>query len=377
MRRLAFIIFAAVALSAGAAGQAAAVDLPPNRSSFSSAQLLDGKFLWFQRNNRPKKATKKDPYGYTPGVGAIYSRQLTAKKAQRVYLPPKGSRIVAFKANAGRVVVGLAPREEGGRGPSSIVELTPGDATPWQATTLASATDAVDQQTCGSRVELIAVQSDADALIQESSLEARGKDCVLSRQVSVVSSYPKSGAPMTLGTRTAGWSAKPRWNLLPALFPANGDWLPSFVGSYDGGYAPASTWNPTADSKKLFRTDHEISRSEPTTEGGILARGWGANATLYPSLADPANAIRLKRDKATSWFRVCGSSILEITRKRSAKRSGKWSLLIRNASGKTERRLTKKVNAGTMFGACDQTTAVFHRWRYNGGVRQWSVSLSP
>lgn len=377
MRRLSFVIFAAVALSAGSAGQAGAVDLPANQSQFSSAQLLDGKFLWFQRNDRPKKATKKERYAYTPGVGAIYSRQLTAKKAQRVYLPPKGSRIVAFKANAGRVVVGLAPREEGGRGPSSIVELTPGETTPWTATTLASAADTIDQETCGSRIELIGVQSDADALIQESSLEARGKDCVLSRQVAVVSSYPKSGAPVTLGTRSSGWSPKPRWNLLPALFPANGDWLPSFVGTYDDVFAPASTWNPSANSKKLFTADYAISRSEPTTEGGILARGWGANAMLYPSLADPSKVIRLKRDKATSWFRVCGSSILEITRKRSAKRSGKWSLLIRNASGKTERRLSKKLNAGTMFGACDQTTAVFHRWRYNGGVRQWSVSLAP
>ncbi|MGH2960431.1 MAG: hypothetical protein ACRDKE_12555 [Solirubrobacterales bacterium] len=377
MRRLALIIFAAGALAAIAAGPAAAaVDLPAKQSRFTSPQLLDGKFLWFQRNDR-SKPTKKDPYNYTPGVGAIYARDLTAKEAQRVYLPPKGSKIVSFKAAAGRVVVGLAPTTKDGRGPSSIVELTPGATTPWPASPLEVADDKIDQQVCGSRVELITVQSDGDALIQKSSLEARGKDCVLTRQVAEVSSLPRSGPPVVLGTRKSGWNMEKRANLLPTLFPANGDWLPVFVGVWDGMYSTASTWNPSGDSRKLFDDDTLLYRSEPTAEGGILTRGWGSDYVFYPNLGDPNTTIPLKRDGATSWFHVCGTSFIEITRKRSAGFSGKWNIMIRNSAGQTERKLTAKLNAGTLFDTCDQNTAVFHRWRHDGGVRQWSVSLAP
>lgn len=358
------------------AGTAGAVDLPRNQASFSSAQVVDGKLIWFQRNDR-KIHSNHGQELYREGVGALYARALDSKTAERVYLPPKGQRIVAFKAAAGRIAIGLATIAKGDHGPTSVAELTPGPV-PWKASTLSTASDAVDAKSCGSRVGLLAIRANSDLLVQSTTLEPRGKDCILSRQVAQLQAIPKSGPVVELASRKSGWSNEKLWNTLPALFPVNGDWLPQMRGGYFGAQSPISVWNFVTGERKLFSSEFgESRRTEATTGGGLLLRNWDDEYKFLPNLSEPNAVSTLKRQGSSVWIHACGSSLLEISRPRKSGFSGKWKIYIRDANGKTQRKLKAKLNAGTMFDACDQNTAVFHRWRHDGGAHQWAVSLAP
>lgn len=375
MRRALLIALTVVAASLVGAATAGAVDLPRKQASFSSAQLMGGKLIWFQRNSR-KVHSNHGQEIYKYGVGALYARDLDSKKAERVYLPPKGQRVVAFKAAAGRVVIGLATIAKGDRGPTSVAELTQG-AAPWKASMLIADDDTINAQTCGSRVGLYAIKPNGDVLVQSTKLEARGKDCILSRVVAQLHSLPKSGPVVDLATRKSGWSNEQLWGALPTLYPVNGDWQPQMSGSFFGSLTPVSVWNDVTGEGKAFNAEiDDAQRIEATTTGGLLMRTWEEQYKLIPDLGQPNILSTLSREESWTWFHACGSSLIEISRPYSAGFGGKWRIYIRDSNGKVQRKLKAKLAAGTMFDGCDQNTAVFHRWRHDGGAHQWAVSLA-
>lgn len=354
---------------------AGAVNLPKNQSDFMSAQILDGRLVWFQRNHRFDNQKNRPPK-VKEGVGALYARVLTAKKAEKVYLPPKGQKIVSFKTGGGRIVVGLATISESGRGPSQIVELTPGATTPWAAKPLAADPDTTDAATCQSRVELIAAQPDGDVLVQHDKLEGRGKDCVLARQVGQITAYAKDGTARQLAARKSGWANSQEWDLLPTLLPTANDWMLQVVSEDFDWNVPVSTWNAESGEYKPMNTDiDEVDRAEPLSGGGLVLRAWWYFHRVMPVPSNPVVSHSLWRIGYESWFHACGSQIVEFSRAWDRPNHGKWSIYLRNSSGKTTSKLDAKLAMGTVFDTCDQNTAVFHRARHDGGAHQWAVKL--
>lgn len=375
MTRRIFIAALSLGLLLAVATSAGAVNLPKNQSDFTSAQIVDGRLIWFQRNHRFDHRKNKPPK-VKVGVGALYARVLTSKKAERVYLPPKGQRIVSFKAGAGRVVVGLATIAKDDRGPSQVVELKPGAALPWPATPLAADPDTTDAGTCRSRVELVSIQPSGDVLVQHDKLEARGKDCVLTRQVGQITAHAKDGSSRQLGVRRSGWANAQLWNLLPAIHASGGDWMMQSVAEDYDWSVPVSVWNSQTGDFKAMDTDlDELDRVEPLSGGGMVLGSWWYFSRVMPDPANPADVRDLYRAGNETWFHACGSKIIEIARSWNRPNHGKWSIYLRNSSGKTVKKLAAKLAMGTVFDACDQDTAVFHRVRHDGGAHQWAVKL--
>lgn len=378
MRRAVLTLLLAVVAAVALTAPAGAVNIPPAHSFFSSGQIVGGRFVWFQRNNHYKWYKHRPPH-IKAGVGALYARGLTDKKEQRVYLPPKGEKIVGFKTGGGRILVGLAKIvKEGSVTPTEVVEITPSETAPWPAKTLASDPDTRDATTCRSRVELVGVKSDGDAILQHDRLEARGPECALARQVGQLTSYAKDGAVTPLQTRKSGWSNGLVWTLLPTLRPTDGDWMLQLISSGWGEDTAVSSLNSVSGEAKIYADESEsLVRTEPLTGGGLLLRVWWDGGFLMPSLANPSETMRLWRAGHETWFHACGSQLIEIARSWRRPHHGKWKIYLRNGSGKTTAKLKARLPLGTMFDACDQNTALFHRARHDDGAHQWAVRLAP
>lgn len=369
-------ILLGLAAAAAFAAPAGAVSIPREHAQFSSARILNGQLVWFQRNNRYKSRKHKDPI-VKAGVGGLYARALSSKRVERVYLPPTGQKIVSFRTGGGRIVVGLATISKSGRGPSEVVELTPGPA-PWAARQIVSDPDVTDANICRSRVELIGVQPDGRVIVQRDRIEGRGADCALARQAGELIAFAKDGTTTTLTSRKSGWANAALWSLLPMIQPTESDWLIQFTPSGWGwGYGvPVSVLNSaTGDAKTYPSASNVVTRAETLSSGAVLlSTGW-YEAQLLPSPADPTVTRTLWRSENEDWFHACGDQILEIARSWWRPHQGKWRMYLRNNSGMTTTRLDEKLAPGTIFDACDATTAVFHRIRRDGSAHQWTVRL--
>lgn len=353
-----------------------AVNLPASQSSFASAQVVGGTLIWFQRNDR---VTHKKHGGrlITKGVGAIYARPLTATKARRVYLPPAGQRIVAFKATNARIAVGLSAISKNGHAASDVIELTDAGPNAWPAKTLASETDPAEQDNCGRRVELAGVNDAGEILVQRATLESRGEGCALVRQVGQLTAYDAGGTARELKTRTSGWSAAVKWGLLPAIQPAGGDWMLQSLPQRDSS-SPVSLWNAGSDESKTYTSSLGIiDRAEPIAGGGLMLRAYfqAVNVVVDPSDLKSITTASLFDYERTSWYHACGARLLEIHRTYRSK-SGKWKLTLRDTNFDAVRTLPAKLARGTVFDACDGNSAVFHRARKHGGVHQWTLRLA-
>ncbi len=377
MKKLALIASAVLAALALAAS-AGAVNLPPSQSQITSASIQDGRILWFQRNDRVSHK-KRGGRLIKRGVGAIYARALDSKQATRVYMPPPGNRIVSFKARSGRIVLGLATIAKDDRGPSSIVELTASQEPNWSARTLATESDPIDGVNCGSRVHLVDVRSDGKVLAERSRLEARGDNCLLVRQHSSLISLDADATEAPIGVRTSGWASERKWNLLPSLIPIATDALLQLQDSSNGMRYPTSLWTPADDAlRSVPGTTIGATLIEPLGSDALLLRAWSFSAEVLAPASDPMKVTALANEESVrnSWYRACGNRLLEIHR-RYGYRPGipKWKLTLRKPDGEAIRTLKQKLPAGAAFDACDQSTAVFHRPRHDGGIRQWAVSL--
>lgn len=360
--------FLAVAAPAGA------VDLPKSQSHLASAQIVNGTLVWFQRNDRVRHK-KRGGRLITKGVGAIYARPLDSKKATRVYMPPAGSRIVDFKVRSGRIAVGLATIAKGDRGPSSIVELTPG-AGAWTSSTLATEPDA-DATGCGQRVRLVGFRPSGTVLAERTALTGRNGQCMLVRQESSLISVQSAESETVLGKRVSGWASAVKWNLLPALLPTNEQFVLQMLTSSNGIRYAGSRWDPATN-------DYSIPPAEATF--GSLVQVFGDGKVLLREGQFLAGVLDTAKPSmsfmsligggvpAEIWYRACGDQLLEIKR---SWRSSKWRLKLRNGDGEAVRSIKVKIPHGASFDACDANVAIFHRPKRSGGIRQWAVDLTP
>lgn len=355
------------------APQAGAADLPASQSQITSGQLVDENLIWFQRNDRVRHR-KHGGRLITPGAGAIYARPLANKNAARIYVPPKGSAIVGFNASAGRVIVGLASSDFDPHGASSAVELVRSGAS-WSARPIAE--QPADPSGCGRKVRLTGIAPSGEVVIQRVVLEGRGENCLLTREQARLISLPQAGGEVELGARTSGWASSSDTPLLAELTPLNGaEMLQVFPG--ESGDFVGAVWRPA--SGQYSRVSNILSGNEivqPLDATHIFLRNWRVSAGVVDIGKHPAALTDLGGgDSYISWFRPCGSRLLEI--RRSAYGSNprsKWILKLRDISGNPLKTLTAKLVRGTTFDACNRNTAVFHRPRKGGGIRQWAVNL--
>lgn len=354
---------------------AAAVNLPRSQARPTSAAIVNGTLVWFQRNDRVRHM-RHGGRAISPGVGAVYARALSSKHTARIYVPPKGSRIVGFNAGAGRVVVGLATVAEGDRGPSSLTELIP-NAGEWTANTLISEDDPAAAGSCGARVTLVGIDSHGTILGQRTRMDARGEGCVLVRQESKLIGLPIGGSETVLGLRKSGWSGAIRWNLLPDLWPLGDGATLQLSTDMVEDRSAISTWVPSSDHFAAITSEVPIvERIERLGDSVLLRFGWVEAGVLAQAGDHASYQSVLDYENGRNWYRACGDRLLVINRSwRAAKRRAKWRLTLRSSDGEVQRTLGQKVPNGALLDACDQNVAVFHRPRHDGGIKQWAVKL--
>lgn len=377
MRRFAAILIATSVSLLSAVAVSPAANLPSSNRQIASAGLVNGSIVWFQRNDRLRHLPRGGRL-IRRGVGGVYARALNAKRVQRIFTPPVGSRIDSFVAANGRVVVGLVTTAKGDRGPSSVVELSAG-ADGWNASTLVSQTDDPTPESCGDRVTLEAIAGDGTAYVERTRLASRGEGCMLLRQESELVGLSKSGAEHSAGQRKSGWASAREWDLLPSLQPLDGLGFLQ-IGEYPSGTrATLSSWDPSTNNFAPIQGElPPAERIEPLGAGRVLVRNLRYEAAVY----DPASADRrvtnlIGYNAGRQWFRACGDRLLEIHRRDGRRKSTrrKWRLRLRQADGEVARSLKMKLPDGTMFDACDRQTAVFHRVRHDGRISQWAIKL--
>ena len=385
------ILFVAVVLALAAVlpSSAPAATLPASTAyDISTTRMHDGRVFWFQRNRvsqivrykfRKRTVSYRDS---VPGNGEIFMRQFGSRTVQRIYRPEKSTRITAFESRDGKLFVGLR-KDVDDVTTTTIAQLAESNGK-WTATPLIERTTAAANGHCGEGVELIDLRPDGQPLIELSRTEGLNGACTLMRRSYELRIGTDISTAPTLAHRRTGWADDARHLDLADVAGDGKDWY--LLQNNDEWFREIGGVININDGRRIAFT-RGVSRVEFLANGGMLVNqgnldNWLAKPrfSLRQDPSRPNDGTPLRRKGSIAWFHSCGDSLIEISRRKSTKRSkggSKWNLYLRDDSGNVTRRLAQRLPRQTSFSGCDANAAVFHvPSRSSDRVKQMVVALS-
>lgn len=374
---LALAVFAAAAVALPSAA-GAAILAEADSYGLRSTQLDGGAAFWLERSNEFRESSRHKS-------SRILRRNLGAAVPESIYETDADDRVTGFNATGGRVVVGTFNPYDGS---SRIIEVKY-SAGGVSTTVLAQLSGSYAGLMCQSRVRLIAVNAQLEAIVEELRQMSQDGNCssrTLKRTESTISAIAIDGSARVLLERKTGWGLLSSDNLIGQLTWGHGDWFAQITTSDDSDFNPGSSGMLNLTTGQFAEAQVPVNywrHFEVSAGGRVLSNQDGESTVLRSDPTFPDRSRTLSRSNTTRWMHFCGDKILEISRRgepwpryRSKRRAGKfWNLYILNADGVRERRLPQRLKRGTNFGACNAETAVFHFYLKNRTTRQFTVPL--
>lgn len=335
---------------------------------FQSVQFDRTAVYWFERFTRNGDG------------GAIYRRVFGTAKAEKVYAPPKDVTITGFKIRNGVIAISQSP--DGYEAKESEVDELKFDNGKWTAAPLLKRTLEPAGGNCGTRVRLVGIAADGAVIADDRVAAGLNGSCSIVRESSTVSAYAADGSVTQLIARKSGWSTDVRNVTFERVWLGPGDWaFTSDSYFYDDSTQLGLRNVATGATSQFVLPFESAGRPEVTAAGQTLFNDPNGDlgTTIFTDPLDLTKSLKPHRPGSTWWFHFCGDKLLEISRRKAARkrRAGSlWNLYIRDHDGNVLRRLDQRLPRGTTFGACDAGTAIFHqRFPRTWATRQIVVGL--